>query len=210
MTRMNRTKSFAILAILSTVVLATPIAFAWQSYAVSGDGPVFIQSPGKAALYRRTLVGEPQAFQFDIVGAPSRVRFQLFVPNEEQSKGDVSAALVNRDNPGTPVVTLDPSGAPWAERFYDSKAGLQFLAGPKTEQQLEAGQYEIRIWSSNNDSAYALGMGDLAGEVAAEQRGEEPRAGEAKEVNPNLRTVVIIGTIAAVCAGIWFARRKPA
>ncbi len=207
---MNRTKSFAILAVLSAVVLATPLAFAWQSYAVSGDGPVFIQSPSKPAFYRRVLVGQPQAFQFDIVGAPSRVQIQFFVPDEEGIQKDITAALVSRDNPDAPIVTFDPLSSQWNEKFYDTKASLHFLKGPVAKQLLEAGQYELRVWSSNNEGAYAISMGDLAGEIAEEQQAlqEEAREESRPDVDPGFRNIVIIGIIAAIGVSIWLASRK--
>jgi hypothetical protein len=204
---MHRTKSFAILAALSAVVLATPLALAWQSYAVSGDGAVFIQNPQRSSLYRRTLVGETQVFEFQILGAPERVQVQLFLPDYEGAAKDVRAALVAKGDDATPLAEIDSASGTWTEKFMDTQSQLAMLVGPKIEERIPAGDYEIRVWSPNNDSSYAIGMGRILEDAAAEQAPTSPEP-EPREVSSNLRSAVIALIVASIGLSIWFARRK--
>jgi|GEM_PF-6762571 len=152
----------ASLALASCAVAG--IASAHQSYRVSGPGPVYVQGVDRDLLYRRMLGGEPQAFAFE-PSQPVRLRLRVLVPDAQESKRDVRVALLDKARPETePLEDLIPDDAAWDARVEDGKTGEAYLVGASVDRELQPGSYELRVWSSNNDSAYALLFGELDAE----------------------------------------------
>lgn len=152
---MHRLMAFA----LVVLAFAPALASAQQTYTVSGEGPTYVQNTSKPALYNRTLAGNPNLYQFDLATGGT-VMITIAMPDTPESKQDVSAALLRRDDEENPIAVLESASSSWDTPFTDSKTGTKYLLGPSLTSALPAGSYEVRVWSSNNDATYAIMFGD--------------------------------------------------
>ncbi len=144
---------------LFLVAFASPLVVsAHQPKIVNNGVPVVIEQPEISKAYYGQLQGEPQVFK---IHALSTFKFYMnvLVPDVAGAKKDVSAALVTTTSPEKPVAIIDGITATWTP-FFEEFARDDYFKGPEFRSELPAGTYEIRVWSSNNDSAYSLAIGE--------------------------------------------------
>lgn len=115
-----------------------------------------VPDPEISKAYYGKLTGAP-----DVYTITSAVPFDLYVnvlvPDIEGQKKDVSA-LVQKD--GKQIAILDGTNFEW-KKFYEPFGADTYWMGPEYKARVEAGTYEIRVWSSNNDSKYSLAIGEV-------------------------------------------------
>lgn len=133
--------------------------------AVSAHQPRIVESdltavemPEVSKAYYGKLSGTPHVFLIS-ESEPFDLYVNVLVPDVPGAKTDVSAAVVQATNPEEPLILLNADAAPWS-RFYEEFGQDSYLAGKEERRELPAGEYEIRVWSSNNDSTYVLAVGE--------------------------------------------------
>jgi len=114
-----------------------------------------VTDPEISKAYYGKLTGEPDVY----VIKASEV-FDLYVnvlvPDIVGQKKDVSAVVL-KDN--KEIALLDSTNFEW-KKFYEPFGADTYWMGPEYKARAEAGTYEIRVWSSNNDSKYSLAIGE--------------------------------------------------
>jgi len=112
--------------------------------------------PEVSKAYYGKLDGEPAIYTIT-----SPIPFALYVgvlvPDITDQKKDVSAVILKD---GTEVAILESSGFAWT-KFSEPFGHDTYFKGPEYKAKVEAGSYEIRVWSSNNDSKYSLAIGEI-------------------------------------------------
>lgn len=186
---MNRTLPAALAAALLLLPLA---AFADQTYFVSGDGAVYVENPGNAAIYNRSLTGKEQEFAFPVI-ATGTVRVRLAVPERDGNRS-VTAQLV--DGFGDPVVALVPGAGEW-KPVDDPRTG-RYLVGAEFAGELTPDTYSLKITSPDASGAYAVIMDTLTT--------EGPSVVPAADEPHKTRNQVIVAAILAVFAGAVVTR----
>ncbi len=141
------------LALLSFLVLAPALALAHQPRTVDGR-VTFVSDPETSKAYYGHLAGEPDIYIIDS-SKPFNLYINILVPAIEGQKKDVSAVILKE---GKQIVVLNGIDFEWKE-FYEEFGADSYWVGPEYETKAIAGRYEIRVWSSNNDSKYALAVG---------------------------------------------------
>lgn len=137
------------------IALLSPLtAFAFTPQWVS-ESPVALSDVTTAHAYFSVLVGEPHSYTFEL-SKPTRVFFTILIPDVARAKKDVNVAIVETRDPTIPLGVLLSSGT-WTPFPYE---GNQYLRGEAYRATLPPGSYQILVWSSNNDSAYALVVGE--------------------------------------------------
>ncbi|MFZ2072748.1 MAG: DUF2892 domain-containing protein, partial [Minisyncoccia bacterium] len=58
-----------------------------------------------------------------------------------------------------PIAFLDGAHFEW-KRFFEPFGFDTYLKGPEYKAHVEAGKYDIYVWSANNDSKYSLAIGE--------------------------------------------------
>jgi hypothetical protein len=154
--QLNRGRALGALVL---TLLATPaFIFAHQPRIVENTPVTIIEDPEISKAYYGELTGEPHVFRID-----SDREFDFYmnvlVPDVPSAKKDVSAALINPDHPEVPLVIVGGIEAEW-KQFFEEFARDSYWQVDEYRTRLEAGAYEIRVWSSNNDSAYSLAVGE--------------------------------------------------
>jgi hypothetical protein len=123
-----------------------------------------VPDPEISKAYYGELTGEPDVYIID-----SKEAFDLYVnvlvPDIAGQKKDVSAVILRKDLPAgeageEEIALLDSTNFEW-KKFYEPFGADTYWKGPEYKARVDAGIYEIRVWSSNNDSKYSLAIGEI-------------------------------------------------
>ncbi len=145
------------LILVALIFLSVPAAFSFaqQLRIVEGDATTTISEPAVYRAYYGKLSGEPHVYTFTAPGDIFPIKLVVLQPDVAAAKTDVSVALIDELHPEAPFAVADGSVVEWT-RFFDTTGRDSYLAGPSLEATVPSGHYQIRVWSSNNDSPYVL------------------------------------------------------
>lgn len=118
-----------------------------------------VPSPEISKAYYGKLTGEPDVYVIK-AGEPFDLYVNVLVPDITGQKKDVSAVVIKDGNIKKPLAVLDGVPFEW-KKFYEPFGADTYWMGPEYKARAEAGTYEIRVWSSNNDSKYSLAIGEI-------------------------------------------------
>lgn len=141
--------------VLVVLGLWASVVSAHQPKMVVGESTV-VSDPEISKAYYGKLKGEPDVF-FISATEPFNLYVNVLVPDIEGQKKDVSAVVLQN---GKQLVVLDGMNYQWKE-FFEPFGQDNYFMGPEYKAQAPRGEYEIRVWSSNNDSKYALAIGEI-------------------------------------------------
>ncbi len=115
-----------------------------------------VPDPEISKAYYGTLSGEPDVYTIN-ASDPFDLYVNILVPDIAGQKKDVSAVVLKD---GKEIVVLEGINFEW-KKFYEPFGADTYWMGPEYKARAEAGTYEIRVWSSNNDSKYSLAIGEI-------------------------------------------------
>lgn len=118
-----------------------------------------VSDPEISKAYYGKLSGEPDVYIIEASG-PFDLYVNVLVPDIAGQKKDVSAAVIKDGNIEAPLAVLEGINFEW-NQFYEPFGADGYWMGPEYKARAEAGTYEIRVWSSNNDSKYSLAIGEI-------------------------------------------------
>ncbi len=118
-----------------------------------------VPSPEISKAYYGKLTGEPDVYVIKAV-QDFDLYVNVLVPDIAGQKKDVSAVVVKNGNIAQPLAVLEGINFEW-QKFYEPFGADTYWMGPEYQARAEAGTYEIRVWSSNNDSKYSLAIGEI-------------------------------------------------
>ncbi|OGG72729.1 hypothetical protein A3A38_03650 [Candidatus Kaiserbacteria bacterium RIFCSPLOWO2_01_FULL_53_17] len=135
-----------------------------QELRVVENATITLGDPTVYRAYYGKLTGEPHVFSFTTTGQLTHVKALLLVADIPDATTDISAAFIDTLHPESPFVVGDGALIEW-QRFFDTAGRESYLAGPVLEATVPPGEYEIRVWSPDNDRPYVLvmeGEGDFS------------------------------------------------
>lgn len=147
---------FTILSVLG-IFLNPGIASAHQPR-IPYNNPVIVIDPEISKAYYGTLQGDPVTYRISTV-VPFSLYVNVLVPAIAGQKKDVSAVIIKNSDTDHPVAVLEGINATW-KKFYEPFGADTYWRGPEYKAQVGPGLYEIKVWSSNNDSTYSLAIGE--------------------------------------------------
>jgi hypothetical protein len=115
-----------------------------------------VPDPEVSKAYYGKLAGEPDVYVINAT-APFDLYVNVLVPDIAGQKKDVSAVVLKD---GKQIVNLDGASFTWKE-FFEEFGHDSYLQGPEYKAKAEAGNYEIRVSSPNNNSKYSLAIGEI-------------------------------------------------
>lgn len=120
--------------------------------------PTIVEDPATSKAYYSTLMGEPHTY---IITATSTfpLYVNLLVPDIAGQKKDISAVVIKDGDTEHPVVVLDGNSFEW-KPFFEAFGHDSYFMGPEYKAEVGPGIYEVKVWSSNNDSKYSLVIGE--------------------------------------------------
>ena len=149
--RSNRKVSLVALAIL---VLIPAMAFAHQPHIVESRLTT-VPDPEVSKAYYAKLTGEPDVY-FIKATAPFDLYVGVLVPDIAGQKQDVSAVVLKDNNQ---IAMLEGTTFTW-KQYFEEFGHDTYWQGPEYKARAEAGTYEIRVSSLNNNSKYSLAIGE--------------------------------------------------
>lgn len=118
-----------------------------------------VTDPEISKAYYGQLAGEPH-FYFIKSDKPFKLYVNILVPDIEGQKTDVSFAIIKNKETESPLIVADGVVSEW-KSFWEPFGRNAYLMGSEYEESVEAGDYDIVVWSSNNDSKYSLAVGKI-------------------------------------------------
>lgn len=146
---------FIPLTLLALFVFAPSLAFAHQPR-ITESRQTTVPDPEISKAYYGKLTGEPDVYVIN-ASAPFDLYVGVLVPDIAGQKKDVSA-VVMKD--GKQIVVLDGATFAW-KQFFEPFGHDSYWQGPEYKARADAGTYEIRVTSPNNDSKYSLAIGEI-------------------------------------------------
>lgn len=151
---------------VSVFLFVTLFIFSFSIFFAEAHQPKINQSnitivtePEISKAYYGVLEGEPHIYKIE-----SLTDFNLYVnplvPDIANQKKDIFVAIIKNDDTSKPLAVLDGINFQW-EKFWEPFGRDWYWKGPEYKNKVEAGNYEIRVWSSNNDSKYSLAIGEI-------------------------------------------------
>jgi hypothetical protein len=155
---MNNSFLKGILLSISITTLVFPgVSLAHQPRIVD-QNVINVTDPEISKAYYGQLSGEPHYYYIK-----SEKEFNLYVnvlvPDINGIKKDVSAIIVKDEDDEHPIAKLDGPTYEW-KKFWEPFGGDSYWMGPEYKTKVEPGEYEIEVYSTNNDSKYALAIGE--------------------------------------------------
>jgi hypothetical protein len=148
--------------LLSVCIFLPTFASAHQPRIVESR-QTLVLSPEVSKAYYSMLTGEPDVYVIQAT-APFDLYVGVLVPDTLGQKKDISAIILRKELPaqagGTQIAVLDGATFAW-KQFFEKFGHDTYWQGPEYKARAEAGTYEIRVWSSNNDSKYSLAIGEI-------------------------------------------------
>jgi len=154
-TPMQKNKFFLIL--VAFLILAPGLASAHQPRITTGAETI-VTDPEISKAYYAKLVGEPQVYYIHSV-QPFDLYVNILVPDIVGQKKDVNLALFKKGNPDELLIVFDEGNNNW-KKFFEPFGYDSYWQGAEFRTRATAGDYLIRVWSSNNDSKYSLAIGE--------------------------------------------------
>jgi hypothetical protein len=145
------------LAIISFLVFVPTIVLAHQPR-LTESRQTFVPEPEISKAYYAKLMGEPDTYIIES-STPFDLYVNVLVPDIAGQKKDVSATVIKDGQADTPLAVLGGVDADW-KQFYEPFGVSTYWRGPEYKVRAEPGQYEVRVWSSNNDSKYSIAIGE--------------------------------------------------
>lgn len=150
-TKLQKIATLSILAIFLVPILA----FAHQPRIIESRITQVLE-PEISKAYYGELTGEPDVYIIKMDEAFD-LYVNVLVPDIEGQKKDVSAVVLKDRQE---LAVLDGLNFDWTV-FFEPFGQSTYWMGPEYRARAEAGTYEIRVWSSNNDSKYSLAIGEI-------------------------------------------------
>ena len=143
------------IALFLPVFLLPTVTSAHQPRIVT-ENPTIVRFPEVSKAYYGILSGEPAVYTIT-----SDKAFALYVgvlvPDIADQKKDVSAVILKD---GKELTVLESTGFEW-KQFFEPFGSDTYWQGPEYKAQVDAGTYEIRVSSAQNDSKYSLAIGEI-------------------------------------------------
>ena len=148
----------ASLLVLAISVLLPALASAHQPR-ITESRLTTVPDPEVSKAYYGKLTGEPDVYIIN-ASAPFNLYVGVLVPDIAGQKKDVSAVIIKNGEIDKPLAVLEGINFEW-KQFLEEFGHDTYWQGPEYKARAEAGNYEIRVWSSNNDSKYSLAIGEI-------------------------------------------------
>lgn len=184
--------------------LAPATSHAYFIYHSSGPGAVYLENPVLPAVYNRVLVGKTQVFEFDTTST-IQFRAHIDMPDTPKAKKDIAVALTHSQADEKPIAVATADTATWGAFSPAYATTTSYLEGQSLDTSLPPGHYELLVWSSNNDSEYALTIGDLANQEIT-----TPTSTQASTSQPlSTRNIILILVVLLACIYLfWHTKEK--
>ncbi|MFZ3015499.1 MAG: DUF2892 domain-containing protein [Minisyncoccia bacterium] len=147
-----------LLFVLAALLVFVPVfVFAHQPRITEQKETSVIDPEISKAFYSK-LQGDSQMYRIN-ADKPFDLYVNVLVPKIKDQTTNVYAIVIKDDKMNAPIAFLDGAHFEW-KRFFEPFGFDTYLKGPEYKAHVEAGKYDIYVWSANNDSKYSLAIGE--------------------------------------------------
>lgn len=114
--------------------------------------------PEISKAYYGVLNGQPHRFVIATT-EPFSLYVDLLVPDIAGQHTDVMAVVIKRNNLNEPLAQLGGADASW-NRFWEPFGRDWYLKGPAYKAHVDAGVYDVQVWSPRIGAKYSLAIGE--------------------------------------------------
>lgn len=145
--------------IVILIVFLFPLTvFAHQPRGESGN-QIVVTDPEVSKAYYSKLEGKPHVYSIT-ADKPFELYVNILVPDIEGQQKNISAVIVKDGNVNNPLATLDGLQFGW-KKFFEEFGNDTYWMGPEYKANVEAGHYEISVYSSSFTEKYVLAIGQI-------------------------------------------------
>src|SRR3989338_10219369 len=141
------------------ILIFTPTSVGAHQPRINEQTETIVVNPEVSKVYYGKLGGKSPTYIIN-----SDKTFNLYVnvlvPDIKDERKNVSAVIFKDANFYSPIAILDATKFEWIH-FWEKFGRDWYWQGPEYKARVDAGKYEILIWSNNNDSKYALAIGEI-------------------------------------------------
>lgn len=125
------------------------------------DKLTIVQDPEISKAYYGELNGTSDFFRIES-DKPFKLYANILVPDVENVKKDISVQImkmIDEKENKIFVYLLDGKSFAWTS-YYEKFGGDNYFMGPEVKKDLEAGIYDLQVFSPDNKGGYALAIGE--------------------------------------------------
>jgi hypothetical protein len=144
---------------LFLALLVVPVFALAHQPRVTSTPVTMVPDPEISKAYYSALKGDPQAYRI-VSDKEFDLYVNILVPDIEGQKKDVSAVVIKDGDAANPIAVLDGVDFEW-KKFFEPFGYDSYWMGPEYRAKVEAGTYEVRVWSTAYDSKYSVAIGEI-------------------------------------------------
>ena len=150
------------------IFIFIPLAASAHQPRLATDNPIIISDPEISKAFYGTVVGDPIVYKISS-DKPFHLYVNILVPDIAGQKKDVSAVIIKKGTPDETLATLDGTTFQW-KKMFEEFGHDNYWQGPEYKNDVEAGNYEIRVFGPANTSLnsapdnirkYSLATGEI-------------------------------------------------
>lgn len=145
--------------IVYSIFLLIPIITLAHQPRLTQNRETFVLDPEISKAYYGGLIGEPDNYIIDSE-KPFTLYVNVLVPAIPGQRKDISAVIIKNGNTDNPLAKLAGDSFTWTT-FYEPFGASTYWMGPEYQANVEAGRYEIQVFSPENNSKYSLAIGKI-------------------------------------------------
>jgi len=149
---------FTVIVFFVAFFLFKPVFIFAHQPRITKDLITSVPNPEISKVYYAKLEGDSQMYRID-KDQPFDLYVNLLVPDIEGQTKNVYAIIIKDNKMNEPLVFLDGAHFEW-KKFFEPFGVDSYLKGPEYKMKVDAGRYDIYVWSQNNDSKYSLAIGE--------------------------------------------------
>ena len=152
---MNKKLRYIFALSIGLFLLTSTVASAHQPR-IQEDVITEVTEPEISKAYYGQLEGEPHIYTIS-ASEEFELYVNILVPEIEGQAKDLSAEIFKD---GESLIVLDGKNYEWTI-FFEPFGQSNYWMGPEYKEISGPGEYEIKVWSMNNDSKYSLAVGSI-------------------------------------------------
>lgn len=125
---------------------------------VSYENPIVVQNPEISQAFYSQLNGKPDYYRIDS-DKSFRLYINLLVPTSPGINGNFVSAEV-LDSTGRSIISVNGTNSSW-QAYFEEFGGDNYLKGPESTANLQAGTYYIKVFNQENQGKYVIAIGDV-------------------------------------------------
>ena len=155
---MKKIKNFPVFVLLIALFVFVPILTFAHQPRITTQKETIVTDPEISKAYYAELQGEPQVYDIKS-DKPFNFYIELTVPDIKDQRTDFSYYVFKNGNFNQPFTEFYGGAFEWS-KFWEKFGRDSYLQSASYQNEVEAGEYQIKILNSDNKGKYVLAIGE--------------------------------------------------